>query len=62
MSPFEALSLLPEARNDMGSESIAVVGATFPDRTVGYYLLETREGAAEDLQNHSCALTGISDR
>ncbi len=57
-TPFEALSLLPDARVDMAAESLAVVGATFADGSAGFYLLETRSGPAEELQDHSCAVAG----
>jgi CDP-diacylglycerol pyrophosphatase len=57
-TPFQVLSRLPDARADMASESLAVVGATFADGKNGFYLLETRVGPAEELQDHECALAG----
>jgi CDP-diacylglycerol pyrophosphatase len=55
-SPFHLLARLPEARADMGAESLVVVGAVFDKGESGFYLLETRDGHGEDLQDHGCAV------
>jgi len=57
-TPFHQLARLPEARTDMASESLAVVGAVFGTGESGFYLLETRAGPGEELQDHGCALAG----
>jgi CDP-diacylglycerol pyrophosphatase len=55
-TPFQLVARLPEARADMGGESLVVVGATFASGESGFYLLETRAGPGEELQDHGCAL------
>ena len=40
----------------MGAESLVVVGARFANGETGFYLLETREGPGEELQDHACAV------
>lgn len=55
-TPFNLLARLPEARADMGAESLVVVGAVFSNGESGYYLLETRAGPGEELQDHGCAV------
>jgi CDP-diacylglycerol pyrophosphatase len=56
LSPFEAVARLPDAKRDMSYESIVVIGATFADGTPGYYLLATRDGPGEIVQDHDCAI------
>jgi CDP-diacylglycerol pyrophosphatase len=55
-TPFQQLARLPEARTDMGTESLVVVGAVFGTGESGFYLLETRAGRGEELQDHGCAV------
>ena len=55
-SPFQLAARLPDARADMGEESLVVVGATFAGGETGFYLLETRAGPGEELQDHGCAV------
>jgi len=63
-TPFQLLAdQLPGARADMGAETLIAVGATFEDGEPGFYLLAGRadiaagnRGAAEELQDHSCAV------
>ena len=43
-TPFQLVARLPDARADMGSESLVVVGAVFAGGESGFYLLETRAG------------------
>jgi CDP-diacylglycerol pyrophosphatase len=57
-TPFQLLARLPEARTDMGPESLVVVGAVFGTGESGFYLLETRAGPGEELQDHGCAVAG----
>jgi CDP-diacylglycerol pyrophosphatase len=57
-TPFLLVNRLPEAKADMGGESLVVVGATFGDGESGFYLLETRAGAGEELQDHGCVVAG----
>ncbi len=57
-TPFHLVARLPEARADMGSESLVVVGAVFANGESGFYLLETRSGPGEELQDHGCAVAG----
>jgi CDP-diacylglycerol pyrophosphatase len=58
--PFKLLAdSSPAARSDMGSETLAVAGATFADGTDGFYLLSRRSrgddaAAAEDLLDYHC--------
>jgi CDP-diacylglycerol pyrophosphatase len=55
-SPFQLVARLPDARADMSAESLVVVGAVFDDGESGFYLLESRDGHGEDLQDHGCAV------
>lgn len=55
-TPFRLVVQLADARADMAAESLAVVGAIFPDGETGFYLLESRSGRAVDLQDRSCAV------
>jgi len=55
-TPFHRLASLPEAKSDMGAESLVAVGARFANGDTGFYLLETREGPGEELQDHRCAV------
>jgi CDP-diacylglycerol pyrophosphatase len=55
-SPFQLLARDADARTDMGAESLVVVGATFEGGALGFYLLETRSGPGEELQDHGCAV------
>jgi CDP-diacylglycerol pyrophosphatase len=57
-TPFQLLAKLPEARTDMAPESLVVVGAVFGAGESGFYLLETRAGPGEELQDHGCAVAG----
>jgi CDP-diacylglycerol pyrophosphatase len=52
--PFQLVARLPEARTDMGAESLVAVGAIFGNGESGFYLLETRAGPGEELQDHGC--------
>jgi CDP-diacylglycerol pyrophosphatase len=58
--PFKLLAeSSPAARSDMGSETLAVAGATFADGKDGFYLLSRRSrgedaAAAEDLLDYHC--------
>jgi len=59
-SPFKLLAEQPGARADMGRETLAVIGVSADGRP-GFVLLSDRadlttmdQGAAEDLQDHSC--------
>lgn len=57
--PFRLLaSGDPAARRGMGLYALAVVGATFPDGSPGFYLLSTSRGQAfgEVLLDHRCAV------
>lgn len=56
-SPFQLVARLSDARADMGEESLVAVGATFANGETGFYLLETRAGPGEELQDHGCAVT-----
>lgn len=54
---------IPGVRHAMERESLLVVGATFQDGSTGFYVLETQarpgvgdRGAAEELQDHTCAI------
>lgn len=63
-NPFELLARGdPAARRHMPLETLAVIGATFPDGSPGFYLLSDHvdllrgdPGFAEDLLDHSCAV------
>jgi CDP-diacylglycerol pyrophosphatase len=55
-TPFQRLTSLTEARDDMGAESLVIVGARFANGETGFFLLETREGPGEELQDHACAV------
>ena len=57
-SPMQLLAQLIDPQSDMRSESLVVVGATFASGETGFYLLETRAGGGEELQDHSCAVAG----
>lgn len=61
-TPFRLLAQLPDARADMGAESLVVIGATFASGETGFYLLETRSGPGEELQDHGCAIARSGDR
>ncbi|MGH7735292.1 MAG: CDP-diacylglycerol diphosphatase, partial [Gemmatimonadales bacterium] len=59
----------PEARADMGRETLAVFGATFARGQPGFILLSDRAdalgldiGASEQLLDHGCAVLGPKDR
>jgi CDP-diacylglycerol pyrophosphatase len=62
--PFKLLALSdPEARADMGRQTLAVVGATFADGRPGFILLaaaggtlQNPKGASEELLDHECAI------
>ena len=55
-TPFQLVARQPEARADMGAESLVVVGAVFADGESGFYLLETLDNPGEKLQDHGCAV------
>jgi CDP-diacylglycerol pyrophosphatase len=55
-TPFQALASLADARWDMRAESLVAVGARFDNGDTGFYLLETKEGPGEELQDHGCAV------
>lgn len=55
-TPFHLVAKLPEAHAGMGEESLVVVGAGFSNGESGFYLLETRAGPGEELQDHGCAV------
>jgi len=62
--PFRlAADGIPGARANMAQESLMVTGATFPDGTHGFFVLETQadplkgnRGSAEELQDHDCVI------
>jgi CDP-diacylglycerol pyrophosphatase len=62
--PFRRLADgVPGAREDMGKETIVVIGAELPGGAPGFIILAGRADAAtgntgsgEELQDHSCAL------
>jgi len=56
-------SITPEAAADMGAETIVVTGATFPDGSHGFIVLEDRadrvpgdRAHGEDLLDHTCKI------
>ncbi len=60
-NPFKLLAEQPQARADMASETLAVIGVASPDGRPSFVLLSDRadlalfdRGAAEDLMDHSC--------
>jgi CDP-diacylglycerol pyrophosphatase len=55
-TPFQLVARLPDARADMGNESLVVVGAALATGETGFFLLETRAAAGEELQDHGCAV------
>jgi CDP-diacylglycerol pyrophosphatase len=55
-TPFLLVARQPEAKADMGAESLVVVGAVFAGGESGFYLLGTRDNAGEELQDHACAV------
>jgi CDP-diacylglycerol pyrophosphatase len=55
-TPFNLVARLPDAHAYMGAESLVVVGAVFSNGESGFYLLETRGGPGEELQDHGCAV------
>jgi CDP-diacylglycerol pyrophosphatase len=58
-NPFQLLARgNPAARQNMAAQSLAVIGATFPDGSPGFFLLnDGRPGAfAESLLDHDCAV------
>jgi CDP-diacylglycerol pyrophosphatase len=63
VDPFKLLSLgLPSGKFSMGSQTLAVIGATFADGRIGFYLLANDSGAspraivsAEALLDAKCA-------
>jgi len=60
--PFELVAAQgPDARDNMGMQTIAVIGAVFENGTPGFYVLSHRAdvaacdpGAAEELLDHDC--------
>lgn len=62
--PFMLLAdEVPGARENMGSHTLVVVGAIFPDGTPGFIILDQHadlvagvRGRGEDLQDHACTL------
>jgi CDP-diacylglycerol pyrophosphatase len=61
--PFKLLAEDPEARADMGRETLAVVGMSFEGGAPGFVLLSDRadlprgdRGAGEDLLDHGCGV------
>jgi CDP-diacylglycerol pyrophosphatase len=59
--PFRMLAAEPQARADMGRQTLALIGATFSGGRPGFYLLaatggtpENARGAAESLMDHTC--------
>jgi CDP-diacylglycerol pyrophosphatase len=55
-TPFRLLAQEDAARADMGAESLVAVGATLDHGEPGFFLLETRSGPGEELQDHACAV------
>jgi CDP-diacylglycerol pyrophosphatase len=63
VNPFKLLARgLPPGKFSMGSQTLAVVGATFGDGRIGFYLLANESGAsprkivgAEALLDDKCA-------
>jgi CDP-diacylglycerol pyrophosphatase len=62
-NPFQLLSQDPSARADMGMETLAAVGAVFPDGRPGFYLISHRArpevgdlGSGEFLLDHTCEI------
>jgi CDP-diacylglycerol pyrophosphatase len=64
VSPFRLLAEgVPGAAAAMGSHTLVLAGATFPDGGDGFYLLDGRadlasldRGSGEELQDHGCAV------
>ena len=64
VNPFRLLADNdPKAAANMGVHTLVVVGATFPDDSPGFVVLDDRadpakadRGSGEDLQDHTCAL------
>ena len=64
VDPFHVLADAdPKALADMGMHTLVVVGATFPDDTSGFVLLDDHadlaagdRGSGEELQDHTCAI------
>jgi len=64
VDPFRVLADTdPGARADMGHQTIVVVGATFPDGTAGFVVLNDHAdltagdfASGEQLQDHTCAV------
>lgn len=62
VDPFRKLAELPEARAEMGAETLVVTGETGLGGRPGFFLLAGRavrgisSGSGEALQDHSCAL------
>lgn len=62
--PFRLLADgVPGAKESMGSHTLVVIGATSPDGTPGFIILDQRadlaagvRGRGEDLQDHACTL------
>jgi len=62
--PFKLLAAgLPGAREDMGHQTLVVVGATFSDGRAGFVILDDHadlatgdRGSGEELQDHTCAI------
>jgi CDP-diacylglycerol pyrophosphatase len=69
VNPFQLLAALPQARADMGKETLVITGETEPDRRPAFILLAGRaipgtrdKGSGEDLQDHRCALARSPER
>lgn len=68
VNPFRLLADAdPAAAADMGHHTLVVVGAAFPDKTLGFVLLDGHADAAtgnrasgEELQDHACAVARAS--
>jgi CDP-diacylglycerol pyrophosphatase len=64
VDPFHLLADAdPKALAEMGMHTLVVVGATFPDHTSGFVLLDDHadpaagnRGSGEELQDHTCAI------
>jgi CDP-diacylglycerol pyrophosphatase len=64
VDPFHLLADAdPKASEDMGMHTLVIVGATFPDNTSGFVLLDDHADLAagdrasgEELQDHTCAI------
>lgn len=69
VDPFVLIAADPQARADMGAQTLLVMGADSPTRGQGFVLLSGRydpahgdRGNAEELQDHLCLLARPADQ